>query len=163
MSRDQRLFLALQLALGPAVLGSYAYGFAFWPDAVAAMWGGVPAALRGVYTAWMFVAAAGYLVFAPALFLHAANAPRVLPMFAAVLAGSVLWMPLTKWHLDAAVPFAIVVLDLWLVAAGSLALLATTRSAALPDAWRIAAPLGAAAFCVQTVLLDAVVWPLLWE
>jgi len=108
MSRDQRRFLALQLALGPTVLGSYVYGFAFWPDALAAMWGGVPDAMRGVYTAWMFVAAAGYLVLAPALFLHAASAP-------------------------------------------------------LPGAWRIAAPLGAAAFCVQTVLLDAIVWPLFWE
>jgi hypothetical protein len=163
MSRDQRRFLALQTALGPAVLGTYAYGFAFWPDAVAAMWGGVPEAVRGVYTAWMFVAAAGYLVFTPALFLNAASAPHLHAMYAAVLAGSVLWMPLTKWHLGGAVPFALVVLDLWLVAAGSLALLGTTRSAAVPGAWRIAAPLGAAAFCVQTVLLDAIAWPLFWE
>jgi hypothetical protein len=163
VSRDQRRLLALQLALGPAVLGSYVYGFAFWPDAVAAMWGGVPESMRDVYTAWMFVAAAGYLVFTPALFVHASGAPRLLAMFAAVLAGSVLWMPLTKWHLEGAVPFPLVVLDLWLVAAGSLALLATTRRTALPGAWRIAAPLGAAAFCVQTVLLDAIVWPLFWK
>ena len=163
MSRDQRRFLALQLALGPAVLGSYVYGFAFWPDAVAAMWGGVPDALRGAYTAWMFVAAAGYLVFTPTLYFHAASAPRLRAMFAAVLAGSILWMPLTKWHLGGALPFALVVLDLWVVAAGSLALLSTSRSAPLPGAWRIAAPLGAAAFCVQTVLLDAIVWPILWK
>jgi hypothetical protein len=163
MSRDQRVFLTLQLALGPAVLGSYAYGFAVWPDAVAAMWGGVPAAMRGVYTAWMFVAAAGYLAFTPALFLHAVSAPRVHAMFAAVLVGSVLWMPLTKWHLDGALPFAIVVLDLWLVAAGSVALLVTAHRVALPGAWRFAAPLGARAFCLQTVMLDAILWPLLWR
>jgi hypothetical protein len=171
MNRDRRFFLALQLALGPAVLGSYAYGFAAWPDAVRAMWGGVPDGVRSIYTAWMFVAAGGYLVFTPALFVHgcrdnqaaAGTRPRSLhTMYAAVLAGSALWMPLTKWHLDGALPFALVVLDLWIVAVGSVALLAATLRAGLPGAWRIAAPLGAAAFAVQTVLLDAIAWPLLW-
>lgn len=171
MNRDRWIFLALQLVLGPAVLGSYAYGFAFWADAVRAMWGGVPDAARSVYTAWMFVAASGYLVFTPALFLHglpgsrpaAGSSGRSLhAMYAAVLAGSALWMPLTKRHLDGSVPFALVVLDLWIVGGGSLALLATTRRAPLPGVWRRAAPLGAAAFCAQTVLLDAIAWPLLW-
>ncbi len=174
MHRDRIFFLALQLALGPAILATYAFGFAHWPGTVRAMWGGVPDAVRGVYTGWMFVAAAGYLAFTPALFLHASPLrSRVaggLPytalhaMYAAVLGGSALWMPLTKWHLDGAVPFALVVLDLALVAAGSLALLATTLrlTPPLPGAWRTAAPLGAAAFCVQTVLLDAIAWPLWW-
>ncbi len=162
MNRERTIFLGLQVVLGPLVLGSYVYGATNWPDAVAAMWGGVPDAMRGVYTAWMFVAATGYLVFTPALFLHAAGAPRLHALYAAVLVGSVLWLPLTKLQLDGAVPFALVVLDLWLVAAGSLALLATTLRARLPGAWRFAAPLGAFAFCLQTVLLDAIVWPLLW-
>jgi hypothetical protein len=162
MNRERAVFLVLQLLLGPLVLGSYVYGAVYWPAALGAMWGGVPAALRGVYTAWMFVAAAGYLVFTPALYLHAARAPRLHAMYAAVLVGSVLWMPLTKWHLDGAVPFPVVVIDLWLVAAGSLGLLATTVRCQLPGAWRIAAPLAAAAFCLQTVGLDAILWPLLW-
>ncbi len=174
MHPERRRFLAIQILLGPAVLASYVYGFAVWPDAVSAMWGGVPDALRGVYTAWMFVAAAGYCAFTPALFLHAEpGRARVAfglghaelhAMYVALLVGSILWMPLTKWHQDGSLPFAFVVIDLWCVAAGSLALLATTLrlTPPLPGAWRIVAPLGAAAFCVQTVLLDALVWPLLW-
>lgn len=174
MHRNRAFFLALQLALGPAVLGSYALGVARWPAAVAAMWGGVPEAARPLYTAWMFAAAAGYLVFTPALFLHAHPAhsrvafglpyPALLAFYAVTLGGSALWLPLTKWHLDGSVPFAAVVLDLALVAAGSLGLLASTLqlTPSLPGAWRVAAPLGAAAFCVQTLLLDAVIWPLLW-
>jgi hypothetical protein len=174
MHPERRCFLALQLALGPAVLGSYALGVARWPEAVAAMWGGVPESLRGVYGAWMFVAAAGYAAFTPALFLGADPA-RVRLLFgwpyqalhgiyAALLGGSILWLPLTKLHLDGVLPFAVVVLDLWVVAASSLALLAITLRIAppLPGAWRTLAPLGAALFCVQTVLLDALVWPLLW-
>jgi hypothetical protein len=174
MHPERRRFLAIQILLGPAIPATYAYGFSAWPDAVGAMWGGVPDALRGVYAAWMLVATAGYCAFTPALFLHADPAHsrvafglgyRALhAMYAALLAGSILWMPLTKWHQDGALPFALVVLDLWLVAAGSLALLATALRLAptLPGAWRVAAPLGAGAFCVQTVLLDALVWPLLW-
>jgi hypothetical protein len=99
---------------------------------------------RGLYTAWMFVAATGYAVFTPALFLKAdPERARVAfglryralhVCYAALLLGSILWMPLTKWHLDGALPFV----------------------------WRIAAPLGAGAFCVETVILDALVWPALW-
>jgi hypothetical protein len=174
MHAERRRFLALQVALGPAVLASYALCFARWPEAVARMWGGVPEALRGVYTAWMFVAAAGYAVFTSALFLHAdperariafgLRYAAIHALYAALLLGSILWMPLTKWQLDGALPFAAVALDLWLVAAASLGLLATALRLAppLPGAWRIAAPLGAAAFCVQTVLLDALLWPALW-
>ena len=174
MHPDRRTFLALQLALGPGVLASYAICFTLWPETVAAMWGGVPQAARGLYTTWMFVAAAGYAVFTPALFLQADPERARLALglryralhvlYAALLIGSILWMPLTKWHLDGALPFAVVVLDLWIVAAGSLGLLATTLRLTPPlhGAWRIAAPLGAGAFCVQTVLLDALVWPALW-
>lgn len=174
MHPQRRTFLALQLALGPSVLASYAVCFTLWPETVAAMWGGVPPAARGLYTTWMFVAAAGYAVFTPALLLKAdPERARVAfglryralhVCYAALLLGSILWMPLTKWHLDGALPFALVVLDLWVVAAASLALLATTLrlSPPLPGAWRIAAPLGAVAFCVQTVILDALVWPALW-
>ncbi len=174
MHRERRRFLTLQLVFGPAVLASYALCIGLWPETSARMWGGVPESIRGVYTAWMFVAAAGYCAFTPALFLHAdPERTRVAfghgygalhAMYAALLVGSMLWMPLTKWHLDGAIPFAVVVLDLWIVAGGSLALLATTLRLAppLPGVWRVAAPLGAAAFCVQTVLLDALVWPALW-
>jgi hypothetical protein len=162
MTRDRQLFLALQLVLGPLVLASYAYGATHWPSAVSAMWGGVPQGARGVYTAWMFVAAAGYLTFTPILFLRSPTL-RTRIAYAAVLVGSVLWLPLTKWHLDGLVPFGGVVLDLAVVAVGSLALLAIALRAPLSRAARVAAVVGAAAFCLQTVLLDAVVWPALWR
>lgn len=174
MHPERRRFLAIQIAFGPAVLASYALCIGLWPEASARMWGGVPESIRSVYTAWMFVAAAGYCVFTPALFRHAdpdrariafgASYRALHAAYAGLLVGSMLWMPLTKWHLDGSIPFAVVVLDLWIVAAASLALLATTLRLAppLPGGWRVAAPLGAAAFCVQTVLLDALVWPALW-
>jgi len=59
--------------------------------------------------------------------------------------------------------FALVWLDLLVVAAGSPGLLvaAATLTPAPPRGWRAVAVAGAAAFCVQTVLLDAIVRPLL--
>lgn len=145
------------------MLGSYAYGFAEWPDAVRAMWGGVPEAIRPAYTAWMFVAAAGYLAFTWVFFRRPEPPPRTLALYALVLVGSALWLPATKLHMDGALAFAFVWLDLLGVAVGSLGLLA--RAAALapaPTAPRALAIAGATAFCVQTVLLDALVWPLLF-
>jgi hypothetical protein len=167
-------FAALQLLGGPAVLGSYVYGFTAWPDAVSAMWGGVPEAIRPVYTAWMFVAATGYLVFTARFFFATdPEAARLLggrryatfhALYAAVLVGSALWMPATKLHLDGALPFALVWLDLLVVAAGSLGLLAAaaTLTPRHPAPWRTLTIAGGVGFCVQTVLLDGIIWPLLF-
>ena len=146
------------------MLGSYASGYARWPDAVSALWGGVPEAIRPLYTAWMFVAAAGYLVFTGLFFLRPEPPPRVNVFYALVLVGSALWLPATKLHQDGVLPFALVWLDLLGVALGSIGLLATVASLVPrpPGRLRALALAGAAAFCVQTVLLDAIVWPLLF-
>jgi hypothetical protein len=146
------------------VLGSYVYGFAHWPDAVSAMWGGVPEAIRPLYTWWMFVAAAGYLVFTSLFFLRPEPPPRTNAFYALVLVGSALWMPATKLHQDGALPFAWVWLDLLGVALGSLGLLAAVAGLRPRPSGplRALALAGAAGFCVQTVLLDAIVWPLLF-
>lgn len=156
------------------MLGSYVYGFANWPDAVSAMWGGVPEAIRPLYTSWMFVAAAGYLIFTSLFFFRTdAEQARLLGgrgygtlnvLYALVLIGSALWMPATKLHLDGGLPFAFVWLDLLGVAAGSLGLLAAVATLAPrpPGLLSTLALAGAAGFCVQTVLLDAVLWPLLF-
>ena len=146
------------------MLGSYAFGFSQWPEAVSAMWGGVPESIRPLYTSWMFVAAAGYLLFTALFFFRPEPPARVNLHYLLVLAGSALWLPATKLHLDGALPFAIVWLDLLGVALGSLGLLVSVAALAPRPAagLRALALAGAAGFCVQTVLLDAIVWPLLF-
>ena len=54
-------FLLLNIFGGTAVLGSYVWGIAGYPELRDAFWGGVPESLRGLYTINMFFAAAGYL------------------------------------------------------------------------------------------------------
>ena len=105
MHPQRRIFAALQLVGGPLVLGSYGYGLLRWPETAAAMWGGVPEAMRQSYIFFMFAAAAGYLALTQLFFFHAhPNRARVLGRgywllhlaYALVLFPSALWMPLTK-------------------------------------------------------------------
>ena len=162
---------AIQLVGGPLVLGSYFYSFGRYPDLVGAMWGGVPDALRSVYTAWMFVAATGYLVFTYLfMFRTDPREARVLGgdynvltlLYALVLFPSAAWMPLTGEMLEGPAPglWTFVKLDLWLTLIGSLGLLAATVriEAGWRRSTRALAVTAAAAFCVQTVLLDGIVW-----
>ncbi|MDD9853166.1 MAG: hypothetical protein OXU78_04335 [Deltaproteobacteria bacterium] len=175
MHPQRRIFAALQLVGGPLVLGSYGYGLLRWPETAAAMWGGVPEAMRQSYIFFMFAAAAGYLALTQLFFFHAhPSRARVLGRgywllhlaYALVLFPSALWMPLTKMLLDAPSPglWLAVRLDLAAVALGSLLLAgaaATLRPGLQPMQRRLAL-LGATAFCLQTVVLDALIWPALF-
>lgn len=169
-----RLWMAVIVVLGgTAVLGSYVHGFVSYPEAVSAMWGGVPAALRPLYTAWMFVAAAGFFAYASYLFFAVdPDAARVGPfgfgvflaLYAVILAGSALWMPLTRVMVESPGPaiWWTIVIDLALVGLGSLGLIAALvalRPRAAPR-WHVLAVVGACAFAFQTAVLDAVIWPL---
>ena len=163
------LLIALVLAGGPAVLGSYAYGFLVRPDDVGVLWGGVPDALRTPYTAWMPVAALGFLVFTHHLVFRVdPEQARVGPfgyglfpgLYAAILIGSALWMPLCFVlvdHPESRATWLAICAVLWTVGLASVALVVAlirlhpTRT----GAWVVGA---AAAFTLQTFVLDALIW-----
>lgn len=169
-----RLFLiVVNVVGGLAVLGSYAHGLLTHPDSSGAVWGGVPVALKPMYIASMLLAALGYFLFTYYV-VFALDAERVriggrlgfgafVWLYALVLGASALWMPLTFAMLAA--PSATLWLSiravLFLVALGSLGvLIGIVVAEPAPDGWAYRlAVVGAIAFCVQTVLLDALVWP----
>lgn len=165
------IFLALNAFGGLAILGSYAHGLLTQPDP-GRVWGGVPDGLRPLYTASMLAAAAGYFPMTLYVLLgldplrtrigrfdwSAFNA-----LYALILLPSALWMPLTFALLEA--PSG----ALWLAVRGVLALvgigalgvlgaIALARPRGPRLAW-LAALAGAAAFVLQTTVLDALVWP----
>lgn len=174
MDRRRRKLIVLQLVGGPAVLASYVLGALAWPEATAQMWGGVPEALRPLYTAWMFVAALGYLLVTglfvfrvepeDARLLGGRGYGLLLPIYALILLPSALWLPLTRWQLGdpSLLRFALVWLDLLAVALGALALIAAVFSLRPRPPARLRTPalLGAVGFAIQTVILDGLLWPL---
>jgi hypothetical protein len=158
---------------GTAVLASYAYGLATHPLTRADLWGGVPDPLRPFYTVNMFLAAAGYFAFSYFVFFRldpsetrigsrvGFNAFNVL--YTLILVPSALWLPLTFAMLESpsAQLWWAVRLTLGLVGIGSVGLfaaLAVVKSPRTAGA-RGAALIGSALFCLQTAVLDALVWP----
>ena len=166
--------IALNVLGGMAVLGSYVSGLG--ESGVGdALWGGVPESLRPLYTVNMFAAAAGYFLFASyILFRLPPDATRIAGrfdyrlfhlLFALVLLPSALWLPLTEEMVRApsGLLWVLIRIDLALVGIGALGLLAALLS--LSDAvprGRTLAVIGLLPFCLQTAVLDALVWPVFY-
>jgi hypothetical protein len=170
--RWRHALVALNVLGGLAVLGSYTDGLAR-PGAAAVLWGGVPEGLRPLYTGSMLLAALGYFPMTGAvLFGLDAGRARVagrfdyrlfVLLYALILVPSALWMPLTFQMVDTPSPllWAAIRAVLALVGIGSLGVLAALARVqpGPPRGLRGLALAGAAAFCLQTVVLDALVWP----
>jgi hypothetical protein len=171
MHPEKRLFVLINIFGGIAVLGSYVLGFLARADAGTILWGGVPQSLRPFYTINMFLAAAGYFAFS--IFILSLNPEKTKvfrrsgfgmfnTLFAAILISSALWMPLTLLAVEQATPLWswLVTIDLALVALASLGLLfALLTVQPRQSAWlHRFAVLGSIFFCIQTVILDAIVW-----
>jgi hypothetical protein len=169
----QKLLIGVNIGGGIAVLGSYAYGLLSTPNAGEVLWGDVPLGLRPLYTVSMLLAAVGYFPFTGYL-LFGINPERTqiagrlgygwfVWLYVLILLPSAFWMPLTFMVRTAWSPelWIVIRVVLTLVGLGSLALLAALLALTpQPRGWSYAmAVAGAVAFCVQTALLDACVWP----
>ena len=165
-------FVLLNVLGGIAVLGSYFYGVMLYDGDAGAAWGGVPDALRPLYIVSMLTAATGFFPMTAHVLLGLPRDVRLFgrfgwsaftAMYALILIPSALWMPLTFAYLEAPSPllWTLIRVVLYAVGVGSIAVLAAIVTADPPGRatlrrWAIA---GAIAFCFQTALLDALVWP----
>lgn len=173
MRAGRGTLLGLNLLGGGAVLASYAHGLTTHPETRALLWGGVPEALRPLYTASMLAAAAGYFAFSFFVFFRLDPARTRVSgrfgfgifhaLYALILLPSALWLPLTFAMLEAPsdARWTAIRVVLALVGLGSLGLvaaIASVRPAPARVARRVALA-GALAFSFQTAVLDACVWP----
>lgn len=166
-------FVVLNLLGGIAVLASYVVGLSASPELAGAVWGGVPEALRPVYTVCMFLAAGGYFLFSHYIFWglptdrlrvfgqHGLRA--FVGLYAVILIPSALWMPLTMRMIETPGPANWWMIRLVLLAVGgaSVLLIEAVRSAEPQGSTRgrRLAILGAVLFAFQTAVLDALIWP----
>ena len=172
MHPQKRTLVWIVLLGGAAVLASYAYSLGLDPATRAALWGDVPAALLPAYVASMALAAAGFFAFTYFLLFPASpDEVRIAGRFGyglfqglylIVLVPSALWLPLTSAMIQQ--PSGLLWLGIRLVLAlvglgsvGLLLALLSLRPRPRSTAYWLAVA-GAAAFCIQTAVLDLFVW-----
>lgn len=172
MQLSKKIFLLINILGGLAVLGSYAWGFLTHQDARGVLWGGVPPSIRPFYSIGMLLAAIGYFAFT-GFILFVLNPVNVEIfnrfsfeifnfLFIAILLPSAGWMPLTflaiqhsSSFLSWLVRFVLIIVGL----ASIFVLLALLSLKPSQPAWSYRlAVLGSIFFCIQTALLDAVIW-----
>ena len=172
MDARKRWLIAIILMGGVAVLGSYIWGIQARPDAGQILWGGVPEKIRLFYTVNMVLAAAGYFLFTFFILFRLDSIETKVTrrfgfgvfhsFYAAILIPSALWLPLTFLAVEQSSPafLWLVRIALGVVGAASLGLFFALRKVrpSQPDWAYWLAVVGSLFFCIQTVILDAIVW-----
>jgi hypothetical protein len=166
------VMLGINLVGGGAVIGSYVLELSSHPGSGSSLWGGVPEAIRPLYTISMLLAAAGYFAFTSFILLRARPGETRIAnrfgfglfngLYAGILVPSALWMPLTYRMManPSGILWLAIRLTLAAVAVCSLGMLgALLRLRPRQPSWAYGiAVAGCIAFCIQTALLDAVIW-----
>ncbi len=176
MHPQKRTLVWIVFLGGTFVLASYAYSWVVDPAILAGFWGGVPLGTRPAYSVAMLLAAAGFFAYSYfLLFCVDPDGARIAGRFGyglfpllylMILVPSALWTPLTSAMLDqgSGILWLAIRLVLYVVAAGSIGLLVALLALQPSQpawAYRLAIA-GSVAFCIQTALLDAVVWATLF-
>jgi hypothetical protein len=173
MYEQQIALAAINIVGGILVLGSYYLGVRAHPGTAGQAWGGVPQRLKPFYTVSMLTAGAGYFAFTYyVLFSVEPGEIEVLGTFAfgafillyaLILFPSAMWMPLTFAMLERPRRWLwwAIRTTLFVVGAASVVLLVALLTICPRDGNAVywLAVVGSIAFCVQTALLDALVWP----
>jgi hypothetical protein len=156
--------IVINVVGGIAVLGSYAIWLSNPAHEGNALWGSISGAGRTLYTVSMLAAAAGYFAFAPKILVAEIEQSDLLAfntLFALILFPSALWMPLAFEYLDTRSASVWWAMRFTLAVVGVASLLLVVALLRLPPGTgRALAVLGAAAFTFQTLVLDAIVWPI---
>ncbi len=165
--------LIINITLGSLVLFSYAHGLMTNPKQSGALWGSVPESILPFYTVSMISAALGYLVFtsfilvaldpAKTIIAHRFPYELFLVLYVLILLPSALWMPLTFATIKnpSLLTWVLIRVVLFTVGIASVLLLISIIKVQPNEpkwAYRLAIA-GAVAFCNQTMILDALVWP----
>ncbi len=174
MDAQQIVLIVINVIGGVLVIGSYIQGIKAHPGNAGDAWGNVPASIKPMYTVSMLLAAAGYFAFSYFIIfrldpgeLADANSfsySMFILAYALILFPSAMWMPLTFAILEkpGRVLWWAIRVTLAAVGIGSLGLLALIiiLNHDEPNWLRWLAVAGSVFFCLQTAVLDAIIWPI---
>jgi hypothetical protein len=177
MDALQIILLLVNVVGGVAVIGSYVLGLRGESGGSNALWGGVPARIRPVYTVSMLLSAIGYLAVLYFIFFELDPGEveiggrfgfaLFVPIFLLILLPSAFWMPLTSRYVSnpRAVTWIAVRTVLFVVGLASIAL-AWAFFALQPNDCGVAywfAVVGSCYFAFHTFVLDAILWAALFR
>lgn len=176
MNNNQKWLLAINIVGGILVLGSYYFGLKGGKGADA-LWGGVPEKTRSLYGISMLVCAVAYFIFFFYIMkgLGSGTLSNTIllgeklysVLFAILLLASSFWMPLVNLYISnptTLIWFAVrLVLVLVALASIGLFLALFKISPKHTGGLYIASLIGLFWFCIHTGVLDAMIWPYLWD
>lgn len=172
MHKQKIQLFVIILCGGIFVLGSYAWGIAAVSNADQILWGGVPDSMRMLSSAGMVPGALGFFAYTYfILFCLNPDDTKIfqkhgyglfIALYVAILLTSALWMPLAFLAVNDTGTYMdwLVRLDLIVVGLASLILLLSllnTQPRQPLWAYRLSV-IGCIFFCLQTVLMDAILW-----
>jgi hypothetical protein len=174
--RQRLAMLIIILVGGTAVIGSYIYPIMAQPQYVEPAWGGVTPDIRRFYAPSMLLAASGFFFYTYFLLIRVdPDQARIAGRFgfcvfnvlyAAILVGSALYMPLTFAFVaqPSTLLWWMIRLALFAVGLASLALLVCVLALRpRQPGWAYwLAVAGSVTFSFQTAVLDMLVWPALY-
>jgi len=174
---SQKLFLAISIIGGIAVIVSYIWGFKSGIN-LDNFWGGVPENLRGIYTISMLLSAAGFFVFFLYILSNLDGQNSFVPpnfmgdkafhiLFTLILVFSTVWMPLVAVMISS--PSTLI----WVGIRAGLAIVGLASLGVLilllslnprpTDAFYVSALIGISWFTIHTGILDAIIWAGMWK
>ena len=173
MNKQLILFYCINIVGGLSVLSSYAHGLLSNPLTRISLLGNVPLFLRPYYTIFMFLAAGGYFFFT-AYILICINIDTVKLfgkygfwliniLYAGIIIPSAIWIYLTFAMINnpSTILWLIIRVVLFTVGFSSIILLFSFFMSNFErHGWLyIASIIGLFFFCIQTMLLDGIIWP----
>ena len=170
--RQKYLFFIINIIGGSLVLFSYAHGLITHVDLRDSLWGGIPGNIKPFYVVSMFMAAFGYFFFTnyilKKIFFNENDNLSLLRLinilYAGIIFPSVMWMPMTfEYLLNGSIElWWLIRMVLFVVGVSSslLFILLLFFNFKNKSNFQFMSILGIFSFWVQTMILDALVWPI---
>jgi len=177
LNKQGLIFYLINIVGGTGVLISYAHGLLTHVELRGDLWGAVPENIQSYYTMSMVLSALGYFFFTAYIILYVPfggehifgtfNFTLINLLYAGFIIPSVFWISMTFSMMTNPTPLLWIGLRsiLFIVGFSSVGLLgAFIFSKFDKSSWLYyAGIIGLIPFCVQTMFLDALVWPVYFQ